>query len=146
MREKWIEVLLPEVCEIKDNLRKPINSKERWQIESVFKALKYSSFNLEDTHLTEAERVQKLFAQVVIAFTWTYIIDIKLDKINPIKIKKHGRRVKSLMKYDLNYITNILFCNDLIKLKECCEFLPCTQIIITNFGIQIHYQYFNISM
>ncbi|HET8803823.1 MAG TPA: restriction endonuclease subunit S [Aequorivita sp.] len=29
MREDWIEVLLPDVCEIKDNLRKPINNKER---------------------------------------------------------------------------------------------------------------------
>ena len=29
MREDWIEALLPDVCEIKDNLRKPINNKER---------------------------------------------------------------------------------------------------------------------
>jgi len=100
--------------------------KERWQIESAFKALKTSGFNLEDTHLSDPDRVQKLFALVIIAFTWAYIVGIELDIITPIKIKKHGRRAKSLMKYGLDYITNILFCNDLIKLRECCEFLSCT--------------------
>ena len=68
----------------------------------------------EDTHLTESYRVQKLFALVIIAFTWAYIVGIELDKLYPIKIKKHGIRAKSLMKYGLDYITNILFCNDLI--------------------------------
>jgi len=29
--------------------------KERWQIESAFKALKTSGFNIEDTHLTDIE-------------------------------------------------------------------------------------------
>lgn len=100
--------------------------KERWQIESAFKALKSSGFNLDDTHLTQADRVQKLFALVIIAFTWAYIVGIELDKLNPIKIKKHGRRAKSLIRYGLDYITNILFCNDLIRLKECCKFLSCT--------------------
>jgi len=61
--------------------------KERWQIESAFKAFKSSGFNLEDTHLTEPERVQKLFALVIIAFTWAYVIGIAQDAINPIKIK-----------------------------------------------------------
>ena len=100
--------------------------KERWQIESAFKALKSSGFNLEDTHLCEASRVQKLFALVLIAYTWAYVVGIELDKLSPIKIKKHGRRAKSLMRYGLDYITKILFCNDLTKLKMCCEFLSCT--------------------
>jgi len=100
--------------------------KERWQIESAFKALKSSGFNLEDTHLTEPERVQKLFALVIIAFTWAYVIGIAQDAINPIKIKKHGRRAKSIMKYGLDYLAILLFNNDLVRLKECCKFLSCT--------------------
>ena len=100
--------------------------KERWQIETAFKALKSSGYNLEDTHLTEADRVQKLFALVIIAFTWAYIVGIKLDVLNPIKIKKHGRRTKSILKYGLNYITNVLFSNNLSELRECCKFLSCT--------------------
>jgi len=100
--------------------------KERWQIESAFKGLKSSGFHFEDTHLSDPERVQKLFALVMIAFTWAYIIGIALDKLIPIKIKKHGRRAKSLMVYGLDYIANILFSNDLPKLRACCVFLSCT--------------------
>lgn len=100
--------------------------KERWQIESAFKALKSSGFNLEDTHLTEPGRVQKLLALVIVAFTWAYIIGIERDTINPVKIKKHGRKAKSIIIYGLDYISNVLFRNDLVKFKECCEFLSCT--------------------
>ncbi len=100
--------------------------KERWQIESAFKGLKSSGFHFEDTHLSDPDRVQKLFALVIIAFTWAYVVGIALDKLTPIKIKKHGRRAKSLMVYGLDYIANILFSNDLIKLRSCCDFLSCT--------------------
>jgi len=66
-------------------------------------------FHFEDTHLSDPDRVQKLFALVIIAFTWAYVVGIALDKLTPIKIKKHGRRAKSLMVYGLDYIANILF-------------------------------------
>jgi len=36
--------------------------KERWQIETAFRALKTSGFNIEDTHLIEIDRIEKLFA------------------------------------------------------------------------------------
>lgn len=35
--------------------------KERWQIETAFKALKTSGFNIEDTHLTDVDRIEKLW-------------------------------------------------------------------------------------
>jgi IS4 transposase len=44
--------------------------KERWQIESAFKALRTSGFNIDDTHLTDLDRVEKLFALVLVAFIW----------------------------------------------------------------------------
>jgi len=40
------------------------------QIESAFKALKTSGFNIEDTHLTDIDRVYKLLSLVLIAFAW----------------------------------------------------------------------------
>ena len=40
--------------------------KERWQIET---ALKTSGFNIEDTHLEDIERIEKIFTLVIIAFT-----------------------------------------------------------------------------
>ena len=100
--------------------------KERWQIESAFKALKTSGFNIEDTHLTDLNRIDKLFALVIVAFVWAYKVGIYLDSINPIKIKKHGRKAKSLFKYGLTFLANALFSNDLNKFKDCCKFLSCT--------------------
>jgi hypothetical protein len=100
--------------------------KERWQIETAFKALKTSGFNIEDTHLTDIERIKKLFALVLIAFVWVYKAGIFLNALIPIKIKKHGRRAKSLFKYGLTYIANVLFSNDIDDFIECCKFLSCT--------------------
>jgi hypothetical protein len=100
--------------------------KERWQIESAFRALKTSGFNIEDTHLTDIERINKLLALVIIAFTWAYIAGISLDEIVPIKIKKHGRRAKSLFKYGLTYLASVLFSNDIGDFMKICKFLSCT--------------------
>ena len=99
--------------------------KERWQIETAFRALKSSGFNIEDTHLTDIDRINKLFALVLVAFVWAYKIGIFLDTVCPIKIKKHGRKAKSLFKYGLTFLANALFSNDIEKFKKCCQFLSC---------------------
>jgi hypothetical protein len=83
--------------------------KERWQIESAFKALKTSGFNIEDTHLTDLDRINNLLALVLFAFTWAYIAGVFLDSICPIKIKKHGRKAKSLFKYGLTHLASVLY-------------------------------------
>ncbi|MDD3859311.1 MAG: IS4 family transposase, partial [Bacteroidales bacterium] len=41
-------------------------------------------------------------------------------------IKKHKRKAKSLFKYGLDYLSNLIFRNDLEKFKLCCKFLSCT--------------------
>jgi hypothetical protein len=100
--------------------------RERWQLESAFKALKSSGFNIEKTHLTDLDRLRKLFALVLVAFAWVYPAGIYLDRLFPIKIKRHGRRAKSLFKYGLDYVANMLYSNDISKFRECCKFLSCT--------------------
>jgi hypothetical protein len=100
--------------------------KQRWQIETAFKALKTSGFNIEDTHLTKLDRVEKLFALVLIAFTWAYKIGIELNRLRPIKIKKHGRRAYSFFKYGLNILAKVLNNNDLAKFNYYVNFLSCT--------------------
>jgi len=100
--------------------------KERWQIESAFRALKTSGFNIEDTHLTDIDRINKLFALVLIAFVWAYKAGIFLNNLCAIRIKKHGRKAKSLFKYGLTYLANVLFSNDIDEFNICCKFLSCT--------------------
>lgn len=45
--------------------------RERWKIEMLFAALKRKGFNLEDTHLTHKDRLEKIFAIAAIAAAWT---------------------------------------------------------------------------
>lgn len=83
--------------------------KKRWQIETMFKALKSSGFNIEKTHLQDIKRIEKLVSLIFIAFVWCYLVGIHIDQnIRPIEIKKHGYRAKSLFKYGLDFIANIL--------------------------------------
>jgi hypothetical protein len=45
--------------------------RERWKIEMLFACLKRKGFNLEDTHLTHKDRLEKIFAIAAIAAAWT---------------------------------------------------------------------------
>lgn len=45
--------------------------RERWKIEMLCACLKRKGFNLEDTHLTHKDRLEKIFAIAAIAAAWT---------------------------------------------------------------------------
>jgi hypothetical protein len=86
-----------------------LNYKERWQIETCFRAMKSSGFDIEKTHLQDIKRIEKLLCLVMIAFVWCYKVGDYIDRfIKEIKIKKHGHRAKSIFKYGLEHIANIL--------------------------------------
>lgn len=100
---------------------------ERWQIESLFKGMKSSGFNIEDTHMTALDRLEKLIMLTMIAFACCYKIGDFLDRqIKPITIKKHGRRAKSVFKYGLDYISECLL-SGVKKLNiNIIQVLSCT--------------------
>ena len=86
--------------------------KQRWQIETMFKGLKSSGFNIEDSHVRIQERMTNLFAIVMIAYVWCYLVGIHIhENIKAIKVLNHGRKVKSLFKYGLDYISQCLLNN-----------------------------------
>ena len=99
--------------------------KDRWQIETMFKAFKTNGFNVEDTHLSDLKRVDKLITLVSIAFVWAYKTGIHIHLyIEPIKVKKHGRKAISFFKLGLKHISNALLVqfhliNDIVKLLSC---------------------------
>lgn len=101
--------------------------KKRWQIETMFKALKSSGFNIEKTHLQDIERIKKLVSLVFIAFVWCYKVGIHIDvNEQKIKIKNHGYRAKSLFKYGLDYISNILLNPQNQSNVNVFNFLSCS--------------------
>ncbi len=87
-----------------------------------------SRISIEDTHLTDLERLSKLIAVVAIAFIWAYLAGIdKHENLKPIKTKKHGRKAYSLFKYGLIRIAYAL--NNALNKKEidnCIKILSCT--------------------
>lgn len=101
--------------------------KERWQIETLFRGLKSSGFNIEDTHLTILDRLEKLILLTMIAFACCYKIGDYIDRnIKPITVKKHGRRAKSVFKYGLDYISECLLSR-VNKLNiNIIQILSCT--------------------
>jgi hypothetical protein len=82
----------------------------RWEIETLFGCLKTRGFRLEETHVTDPERLQKLVALLALSFCWAVVVGAWLAAQKPLKVKKHGRRCKSLFRHGLDYLRRIL-CN-----------------------------------
>lgn len=101
--------------------------KQRWQIETLFKGLKSSGFNIEDTHVTDINRLGNLIRLTMIAFVWCYRIGDYIDtNIKKIKIKKHGRRAVSIFKYGLDYLSRALLTGYNELNINVFKFLSCT--------------------
>ncbi len=67
--------------------------KKRWEIETTFRVMKSSGFNIEDTLLRDKRRIARLFAMERIALVWAYLVGEHKDLyVKPIRILKHGRR------------------------------------------------------
>jgi len=101
--------------------------KKRWQVETLFRALKSSGFNIEDTHVTDLERLERLFLLTMIAFVWCYRIGDFIDEnIEKIKLKKHGRRAVSVFKHGLDYLSKVLATGINVLNISIFKFLSCT--------------------
>ena len=102
--------------------------RQRWQIETLFGCLKSRGFDFEATHLTDPDRISKLLVLLTMAFCWGSRIGEWLHEQKPIPVKKHGRLAKSLFRYGLDTLRNIVL-NLAVKEPEFCwapTFLSCT--------------------
>jgi hypothetical protein len=103
------------------------NYQKRWQIETCFRAMKSSGFDMEKTHLREPERMEKLLLLIMIAFIWCYKTGIYFhEKVKKIPIKTHGRKAKSIFKYGLSTIANVLLNPSNQHNINVFKFLSCT--------------------
>jgi hypothetical protein len=62
--------------------------KKRWEIETMFGALKSKGFNLEETKISEPKKIEKLMAFLSIAFVWAMIVGDYRQTIKKIVLKK----------------------------------------------------------
>lgn len=88
--------------------------KLRWGIELLFSHLKKRGFNLEDTHMTDAAKLEKLFALVSLAFLLSYAWGCHLRSTR--KATQAMKR-KSLFRQGLEDILRLLN-NPHLKSKE----------------------------
>ena len=103
----------------------------RNQIETMFKAMKTQGFNLEDTHITHPDRLERLLGTMAIAFAWAYKIGDYIDEISPIKIKKHGRRLRSVFQTGFKFLIRLL-SNSAQRFQELCAIIS---LIFLGIGI-----------
>lgn len=80
----------------------------RWEIETLFGCLKTRGFRLEETHVTDPARLEKLMALLALTFCWAVVVGEWLMRHKPLRVKKHGRKCKSLFRHGLDYLWRIL--------------------------------------
>lgn len=101
--------------------------KLRWQIETMNRCLKTAGFNLEDTHLTQLERIERLLAVVCIAVVWAYLVGDHRDQcVKLIRILNNGRRTLSVVRYGLMEIESVLKRPQYKDKSNIFNFLSCT--------------------
>lgn len=93
--------------------------RQRWGIEQLFSHLKKRGFDLEVTHMTEADKLEKLFAIVTLAFLFSYAWGCQLRKMQ--KATAATKR-KSTFRLGLENILRLL-SNPHLKEKECRDFI-----------------------
>ena len=81
----------------------------RWEIETMFSALKSWGYRLEETHLTAPDRVRRLIGLLGLAFAWTSVVgENRASQEGPPREKSCGRRQRSLFRYGLDRLRGIL--------------------------------------
>lgn len=101
---------------------------KRWQIETVFGILKSRGFCLEDTHMTDPVRLEKLITLLTIATAWAFKVGIWQHQQKPIPLKKHGRKAISFFRLGFDFLQTALF-DIQIKLQlwtDALTLLSCT--------------------
>ena len=82
--------------------------RKRWAIETMFGCFKTRGFHLEDTHITDPDKIERLLFVIAIAFCWAYRVgDIEADE-QAIPVKTHGRPEKSLFRRGLDKLRHVI--------------------------------------
>lgn len=95
----------------------------RWGIETLFGIFKTRGFCLESTHFTEPERLSKLFALLTLALCWAMRTGLWLHQWQPIEVKKHGRRAKSLFRLGFDHLRHLALNPSAANQSDFVQFL-----------------------
>lgn len=116
------QMIVVSNCKFEDPLRM---YRRRWEIETMFGCLKTRGFQLEDTHITDPDKIERVMFVLAIAFCWAYRIGDIQDQVKAIEIKTHGRKARSIFREGLNLIRRSILGRWILKkfrqLLSCFE-------------------------
>ena len=75
--------------------------------------------------MTDPERLSKLLALLSLALCWVVLTGEWLHQIKPLKLKKHGRRAKSIFRDGFDHLRNIVLNLE----QKTDEFLSVLQFL-----------------
>ena len=81
----------------------------RWEIETLFQALKGRGFDFESTHLQDRRRIERLLGLLALTYCWALSVGEWRARRKPIKILKHGRPTHTLFRYGHELLASIVF-------------------------------------
>ncbi|MDP0561278.1 MAG: hypothetical protein QS721_02620 [Candidatus Endonucleobacter sp. (ex Gigantidas childressi)] len=82
---------------------------KRWSIETMFGNLKSRGFDLESTHMTNLDRMDKLMELLTISVVWYLLIrHWCCENANQLPLNKHYRPAKSLFRLGLDKVRRVL--------------------------------------
>lgn len=82
----------------------------RWRIETLFQALKGRGFDLESCRLSQQRRLSGWFGFLALGLCWCLKVGQLLDAVDPLPVKKHGRRAVSVFARGLHLLQSLLSC------------------------------------
>jgi hypothetical protein len=80
--------------------------RKRWGIECLFADAKTRGLNIEDTHITDPDKLANLLIVVALAVTWAHRCGTLAMGRSAIRRKAHGRREKSWFRTGLDALRN----------------------------------------
>jgi hypothetical protein len=80
--------------------------RKRWGIECMFADAKTRGLNIEDTHISDPDKLASLLVLVALAVTWAYRCATCVMGRCAIRVKGHGRREKSWFRTGLDALRN----------------------------------------
>jgi len=97
--------------------------RKRWQIESMFRALKTGGFNVEDIHIKEPSRLAQLVAVLAITFCIAYRAGTLVSQKTKKVVKNHGYREKSLIRLGLDFLWETISAAIITPFSDSEKFL-----------------------
>ncbi|MDP3532736.1 MAG: IS4 family transposase [Alphaproteobacteria bacterium] len=91
--------------------------KERWKIETLFKNTKTKYFNIEETHLKETKKLEKLLLIITVACAISVLNGKIRNCLEKIKTKNHDRKLYSLLTYGIDFIKNNMSLERITRFK-----------------------------